>query len=233
MPRIYFFEKIDNFRDVGGYEVPYGFTSENVLFRCATPAQATQNDLDKCARIGIKTVLDLREDARKESDPSPFKADPRFVVIDKAVEGHGRVPKDYEDGLASYFEILSPESPYTAEVFRAILNAPKPLLIHCNAGKDRTGMFVFLLLLANGVRFEDANADYMASYPYLEHATKELVRKIPDFPAVCLTPNVFFLRDFYDRFLKKYGTIAGYLSKTGLNEEEIAGLCSLFKPQSK
>jgi hypothetical protein len=48
------FEKIENFRDVGGYAARYGETSFGVLYRSGTLADATPSDLDKLADLGVK-----------------------------------------------------------------------------------------------------------------------------------------------------------------------------------
>ena len=232
MPRFYTFERIANFHDLGGYETPYGLTADEVVFRSATLAYASKEDVEKLARIGIKSVLDLREDERKKAEPDPVKGDPRFTLIELPVNGSGRIPVDYEDDMESYFEIL--EDAYTARaIFQAILNAPKPMVIHCNAGKDRTGMFCFVLLLANGVRFTEVNTDFMLSYPELEAATVAIKKEMPDFPAVLLTPDVFLLRDFYTRFMKRYGTIAQYFEAIGLDEDEATALSNLLGKQEK
>lgn len=232
MFRSYSFEKIDNFRDLGGFECPYGMTSYGVIYRSATPCDATKSDVEKVARLGIKTIIDLRDPGSKEKKPSPFKGDARFSLIELEVNGNGRIPVDHEDSIASYMEMV--EDPYAArKIIQAILSSDKPCLIHCNAGKDRTGVFCSLILLAAGVRFEDINADYMASFPYLYEATKKIRAEHPDFPEVCLTPDIFMLRDFFVAFEEKYGDLVGYFEAIGLSEEDCDAFKNLLGKQEK
>ena len=232
MARSYFFEKIDNFRDLGGYGCAYGETSFGVVYRSATIAGATPNDIEKLAKLGIKTILDLREPAKKKAAVSPTKGDDRFQTIELDVNGNGRVPVDYEDGQASYMEML--EDPYTARrIIKSIIDCPKPCLIHCNAGKDRTGVFVYLILLAAGVDFHDINADYMSSFPYLYEATAKLKEAQPNFPKVCLIPDIQYLHDFHEAFLDRYGDLEGYFEAIGLSEDDCTSFANLLGKQEK
>ena len=220
-------EKIENFRDLGGYECRYGETSFGVIYRSATLAYASEKDIKKILSLGIKSVVDLREDPVKQKLPNPFKNHAEVKYFPLNVNGNGRVPKDYQDGIDSYFEML--EDPYTARlIFKTFIYAPKPLVVHCNAGKDRTGVFVFMILLMNGVSFNDINADYMLSYPYLFNMTIDTMTNHPEVSKHVLTPNIFYLKDFYDEFFKRYGSAENYCESIGLNDEEVLALSNLL-----
>lgn len=221
------FEKIENFRDLGGYECRYGETSFGVIYRSATLAYASNNDIKKIENLGIKTVIDLREEITKKNLPNPFKNHAKVGYIPLNVNGNGRIPKDYNDGIDSYFEML--EDPYTVrKILKSIIFSPKPLVIHCNAGKDRTGVFAFLILLMNGVDFYDLNADYMLSFPYLFNMTIDTMKNHPEVTSHVLTPNIFYMKDFYDQFLERYGSGENYCESIGLNDEEINALANIL-----
>lgn len=226
------FEKIENFRDLGGYETKYGETNYGVVYRSATLCYATHNDVEKIAGLGIQTVLDLREESTKSANPDPMKDDPRFEVIECNVNGNGRIPKDYPDVIDSYMEML--EEPSSArKILKSILYCRKPMIMHCNAGKDRTGVFSIILLLLAGVELDDINADYMLSYPCLRKMTHDTRAYHPEVPEVCLTPNIEYLHDFFSAFFERYGTVEQYCEAIGLNEEEIIGLTNLLGKQEK
>lgn len=226
------FEKIENFRDVGGYSARYGETSFGVIYRSGTLSDATTSDLDKLAELGLKSILDLRDDEAKSSQPDKTLNDPRFAEILLPVNGNGRVPKDHADQIESYLEMV--EEPVSARrIFLALAHAPKPLVIHCMAGKDRTGIFIALLLLANGVPFHDVNADYMLSFPYLSRMSRLTMAKYPDFPKTVLTPDVAFLREVMDRFSARYGMVDDYFQTIGLSDDDIALLDNLLGKQEK
>lgn len=230
--RHYHFDNIENFRDLGGYEARYGETAFGVIYRSATLCYASKEDIEKMHALGIKTILDIREEGTKATNPDPMKGDPRFEVIELNVNGHGRIPKDYQDGITSYLEMM--EDPKTArEILLTILNCEKPMVIHCNAGKDRTGVFTMILLLLAGVRKDDINADYMLSFPCLRKMTHDTRANHPEVPEHCLTPNIEYLFDVFQRIESRYGTIENYCSVIGLNEEEIEGLANLLGKQEK
>ncbi len=232
MFKSYAFQGIDNFRDLGGYECDYGMTSYGVVYRSATPVNATPADIEKIVGLGIRSVIDLREDSVKKTHPSPFKGDSRFKVIELNVNGSGRVPVDHDDVLASYMEMV--EDPYSARrIIRALLDCEKPCLIHCNAGKDRTGVFAALILTAQGVRFDDVNADYMSSFPYLFDATEKLLEMKPDFPEVCLRPNIHMLHEFMQMFFEKYEDFDGYFEAIGLSEADANAFKNILGVQEK
>lgn len=225
-------EKIENFRDVGGYAARYGETSFGVLYRSGTLSDATPEDLDKLASLGIKTILDLRDDESKKLQPDKTQNDSRFAEILLPVNGNGRVPKDHEDQIDSYLEMI--EEPVSARrIFLAIAHGLKPLVIHCTAGKDRTGIFIALILLANGVPFHDVNADYMLSFPYLTRMSRLTMLKYPDFPKTVLTPDVAFLKEVMGAFNKRYGTVDDYFRTIGISDDDIALLDNLLGKQEK
>ena len=226
------FEKIENFRDLGGYASSYGETSFNVVYRSGTLSDATPADLDKLASLGVKTIIDLRDDKAKKELPDKTMSDPRFVNVLLPVNGNGRVPTSRDDMVASYLEML--EEPYSARrVFQALMHAKKPCVIHCTAGKDRTGSFIMVLLMLNGVPFEEINADYMMSFPLLEALTKRTKTVYPDFPKAVLTPDVSFLRDVEAMFKERYESAEKYCEVIGLNEDEVDLLSNLLGKQEK
>ena len=233
MARFYTFEGIENFRDLGGYECDYGETQFGVIFRSATLKDATEKDADKIASLGIKTILDIREKKARDEQIGVIEKDPRFKVLSFDINGAGRIPNDYEDGVNSYIEML--DEPSSVRSFlMAILHEEKPLLFHCNAGKDRTGVFAGLLLALAGVDFRYINADYMASYPLLEKATVKLKQETPNLlPDVCLNPNIFYMRDVEKKFKERFGSLDAYLEGIGLNEDEVTGLKNVLGHQEK
>lgn len=233
MARFYTFEGIENFRDLGGYECDYGETQFGVVFRSATLKDATKKDVEKIASLGIKTILDIREKKARDGQVGLVEKDPRFKVIPFDIGGNGRIPKDYDDGVNSYIEMLSDPYPVRS-LFQAILHEDKPLLIHCNAGKDRTGVFAGILLALAGVDFRFINADYMASFPLLERATIQVKRNNPSLlPEVCLNPDIFYLRDVEKKFKETFLSLESYLEGIGLNEDELRGLENVLGKQEK
>jgi protein tyrosine/serine phosphatase/8-oxo-dGTP pyrophosphatase MutT (NUDIX family) len=226
------FDKIENFRDLGGYSARYGETSFGVVYRSGSLSDATPDDVDKLAKIGIKTIIDLRNDKDKTEKPDRTKGDPRFINISLSVNGNGRVPVNRVDMINSYIEML--EDPEQAKrIFLTIAHCEKPCVIHCTAGKDRTGCFCAVLELANGVPFHDVNADYMLSFAYLTRLCKITKKTMPDFPSAVLTPSAEFLKKVFVKFNKKWGKVDEYFSKIGLSKDDITLLNNLLGRQEK
>ena len=233
MARFYTFEGIENFRDLGGYECAFGETQFGVIYRSATLLGATESDLAKIKRLGVKTILDLRGNSVETTSDGIIENDADFKVLRFEVNGKGRIPKDWQDGIESYMEMLEDAST-CRRILQAVLHSEKPLLIHCNAGKDRTGVFVALLLDLAGVDFPSINADFMASFPLLEKSTMRIKAERPDFlPEVCLNPDISYLREVRQCFYKRYGSPEGYCEAIGLNDDEIFSLKNVLGKQEK
>ena len=232
MPRSEKFESIENFRDLGGYACDYGVTSFGVIYRSATLAFASPSDLDHMAELGIKTVIDLRGGEDQKRLPNPCAKDPRFKVIELEVNGNGRIAKNYDDYVGSYMEMV--EDPASArKILRTIMNAEKPLVYHCNAGKDRTGVFTLLLMAFAGVSLDDINADYMLSFPHLRKMTHNTRAHHPEVPELLLTPDIEFIPEFYEKFFARYETLEQYCEAIGLGEDEERCLRNLLGKQEK
>jgi len=226
------FEKIENFRDLGGYSAAYGETSFGVVYRSGTLADATPSDLDRMASLGIKSIIDIRSDNEKKTKPDKTKTDKRFTEYELSVNGNGRVPVSRFDQEASYIEMLE-EPSQARNIFLTLAHCEKPCVIHCSAGKDRTGVFCFILQLANGVPFHDANADYLLSFPYLTRLTRETRRNYPNFPEPVLTPSITFWKRVMAKFNKRWGKIDDYFNSIGINEDDCVLLENLLGIQEK
>lgn len=217
---------------MGGYYATYGETSFGVVYRSGTLADATPGDIEKMASLGIKSVLDIRSDNEKQKQPDKTSFDSRFTQYELSVNGNGRVPVSRMDQVNSYLEML--EDPRQArDVFLSLANCEKPCLIHCSAGKDRTGVFCFILMLANGVPFHDANADYLLSFPYLTRLTRETKKNNPNFPKPVLTPSITFWKRVMAKFNKRWGTVDDYFEWLGFDEDQIELLKNLLGKQEK
>lgn len=224
------FHRILNFRDLGGYECRYGTASYNVVYRSCRLSDADEDDIKKLESLHLASIIDLRDEPAKTDKPELALLGAKLISL--PVNGAGRIPIDQDDQVLSYMEMV--EEPYSArKIFQAILNAPKPTVIHCNAGKDRTGVFALLLLLANGVDIDDINADYLASFAYLHDMEKRVKEGLTSIPPFIIVPDEFYLDRFLEMFFNRYETLDGYFEAIGLSEDEIKGLSSLLGKQEK
>lgn len=174
--RILRFEGIENFRDFGGYRTPRGELPRGRLFRSAHQGRATDADLQRLEALNLAVVVDLRRPDERRRDPC--RRPPAFgaEVIETALEGDAEAPHlkflreaDLTAESAHGFMLDEyrrlPFEPAHLEVFRryfeALGRAEGPVLIHCAAGKDRTGLLVALTHHLLGVSSADIMADYL------------------------------------------------------------------------
>lgn len=214
--RHYNFDEIENFRDLGGYECRYGVTHYDVIYRSAAFGPLTERDKEKFKSLNIKSIIDLRDPAAKEKHPDPIFEGVKHYTLN--VNGNGRIAKDRTDMIESYFEML--EDPFTArKIFLTLAFAPKPTVIHCTAGKDRTGVFCAIILLLNGVSIDDVNNDYLLSPSLLPKLHAKSLNSPVKIPQEILYPDNEFFLDFYKAFIAKYGTLEEYFDSIGIVED--------------
>ncbi len=222
----------DNFRDIGGYGASYGVTSFGAIYRSADISKLQEGDLPSLFALNIQTIIDLRSDDVREEHPDPLSLLNIREYHALPVNGGGRIAVDENDMMDSYFEMID-EPVSAARIFRALINGEKPLLIHCTAGKDRTGVFVALLLLANGVDQVDVSADYYLSLPLLKRTRDETLKSYPDFPRAVLYPSPDFFPKFLELFFAKYRSMDNYFNFIGLNKVERESLANLLGTQER
>lgn len=226
------FENIENFRELGGYETPYGETACGVLYRSAVLSDATENDIGKIKKLGIRSVIDFRTPEIAEAYPDKTLNISGINTVQICVNGNGRIANDFDDMIDSYMEMF--EDPENArEVLQAIAYAEKPAVIHCTAGKDRTGAYSMLILWANGVSFEDISADYLLSFPYLPKLYQKAVTGERKIPLCVMEPNSHFMPALIDRFISTYGSPLEYFEHIQLDKTATSIICNLLHKQEK
>jgi protein-tyrosine phosphatase len=173
-------EGISNFRDFGIYAGRDGRRlKRGQLYRSAHHNQATDADLDALARLGIGLIVDLRRPGERTRYPSRRWAECRAAVLERPGAADDVEPPHLafllEPGLTAEivadrmvaFYRESPFDPGLVDIFRryfaALAEARGATLVHCMAGKDRTGIVVALTHHALGVARDDVLDDYLAT----------------------------------------------------------------------
>jgi hypothetical protein len=114
-----------------------------------------------------------------------------------------------------------------ADVARLVATAPVPVVVHCQVGKDRTGLVVALLLSAVGVTDEAIAADYALSagclQPYLD-LRRTLAAPPSSEPAHGMTSPPETMAALLGELRRTDGGAAAYLGAGGLREDELAAL---------
>jgi protein-tyrosine phosphatase len=175
--RIISFSGIHNFRDYGDYAARGGTKVKRAaLFRSSQHRDATADDLAKLGSLSIATIIDLRGDYERSTYPCPrpknFDAAVLFAEGDTAGNGpHNsdavrdlKTAKQAHATMVALYENMPFRPPLIAVYrlyFAALATRTGPSLLHCLAGKDRTGIAVALLHDMLGVHPDDIMADYL------------------------------------------------------------------------
>lgn len=160
-----------NLRDVGGHATRGGATlAWGRLFRGAAPTQVDPAVAMQLVRdVGIRRVLDLRtgEEVREEGVPRwPPDCEHLHVPLFTSIQAHWPNPIDRTPPSTArlYFEMLQAGTPALGRIVALLATPPaRPTLIHCAAGRDRTGIVIACLLDLLGVPEEVIAVDYALS----------------------------------------------------------------------
>ncbi len=220
-----------NARELGGLPTRDGATTRlRSLLRSDDLVQLTGEGLQALADYGVRTVVDLRWPDEVALKPHPLARSPRgmryhqisLLASDVAqwASLSGECTKEMWKCM-----VLEHTRPQLKEVLEVIANADaEPLLFHCVAGKDRTGLIAALLLALADVEPDAIAADYAASAALL--ADEYLLRysdlaREEIFEALrCPEEGVHNML----AYLAHYGGAAGYLGAIGLGDATIARL---------
>jgi protein-tyrosine phosphatase len=221
-----------NVRDIGGYRTADGrHTRWGQVFRSGGLSDLTEADQQYLAALGVKLVCDLRtmQEAARSPDRLPEGIPYRALPVygDKEASdklGISRLLLNLHrlDGLLleSYTHSMIAEKGHVfGEALRGIADG-LPALIHCTAGKDRTGILTALLLHILGVPEETIVADYTLTnrvYPRLMATLRRDVEPLSRIGIQAedlkplLSANPATMRDTLAYIRERYGSIDSYL----------------------
>lgn len=195
-----------NVRDLGG--VPTGDGGRirsGALIRADDLANLTAEGVAAVHAAGVRRVIDLRGRAETALLPGPFAGDERYrwlPFIDEVAD-QDRDPLAEATLLATYRGSVERNGRNIVAGLRAVADAPAGgVVVHCAAGKDRTGVLVALALAVAGVAPEEIAADYTRT-------------------AECLAETILGTLDLVT---ERYGDVPGYLARHGMAPAEIDAL---------
>jgi protein-tyrosine phosphatase len=191
MSRLLPFDAVDNFRDFGDYATAAGRrVRPGRLFRSGHHARATEADLARLGDLGLTTVVDLRRPSERRHQPSRRPTGFTAAVMESDHDDGGEAPHitflktadlteaSGRDFMHTAYRRIPYEAPHLdlfARWFRLLGETDGPALIHCAAGKDRTGLLAALTHHVLGVGRDDMIEDYL-----LTNAAVNLEARAPD-----------------------------------------------------
>lgn len=224
-----------NFRDVGGYPVDGGVTRSGKLFRSDGLHSLGDAGKAELRELGVKVVIDLRDDFETEAMPDDLEGLDVEVLRLPVFEGSGASQSTIGATLDDlYDKIVFQHTDVVVSALREIADtADEGVVVHCTAGKDRTGIVVALALLAVGVDRATVVDDYAQTQGYLAGDWLERMLTLVASHGVEVTPDLRVIMGgsppeameaVIDRIVRRHGGVREYLLAAGLDELELAKL---------
>ncbi|HEY0330856.1 MAG TPA: tyrosine-protein phosphatase [Rhodopseudomonas sp.] len=238
-PRHLALEGASNFRDLGGYPGKDGRSVRwRQIFRSSHLAQLTGADIAVLRGLGLKTAFDLRgvkerlgtmccvDDIAVHS--LPIEPAIMLALRDRIIAGAPlSVGETAELMRESYRDFVHNNTQAFRALFTHLLEDHAPLVIHCTAGKDRTGFACALILHALGVADATIIEDYLLTNRHyrLDDATARSLPLPADITAVLVSVEDSFLAAAFDAIRADFGGLDRYLAEgLGLGPPQRAAL---------
>lgn len=246
-----------NFRDIGGYLTGDGHVVRHgYVYRSETLSRLSEGDQERLRDLGIRTVFDLRAEFERRRSPSRVhrEHDVEFHPLD--------ISADLRAGADRFWSILRADRSSAGtrramlEIYREMPRAFEnslpvlfdrllgeggvPAVIHCHAGKDRTGFAVAMLLSAIGVPRTTIYDDYTMTDALgdAEAAAAEMAAMIaehlgsradPESAMPMVVANPDYLDCALQSVVAGFGSVDRYLRAVGrLDDDKRSMLCALL-----
>jgi protein-tyrosine phosphatase len=235
---------VPNFRDIGGYSAADGRrVRHGKVYRSQLILEPAAADLETLRQLNIRYICDLRGDPERKRAPNAWVEEPMpllrhldigmdvragadvllgMITADPTVNGvrrmmmftYSMLPRAFEGKLGLVLDDM-----LTGRDF--------PMLIHCTAGKDRTGFMTALILLTLGVSPEQVQYDYAltekysdmermmaASAAYLKGVVGDKIEADPEMLRLLCGTSPDYLKAALDVIETEYDAIENYLERT-------------------
>ncbi|ANJ26639.1 tyrosine-protein phosphatase [Agromyces aureus] len=224
-----------NFRDVGGLPASTGTIRDGVLFRSDGLYRLGDEGRDQLRDLGVGIIIDLRDEQEAARMPDDLDGLDVEVLRLPVFEGSGASQGAAGISLeALYDRIVTQHAPIVVDAVREIASAgDRSVLVHCTAGKDRTGVVIAITLLAVGVDRDAVIEDYARTEgnlagEWLEEMIELIGRYgVPDSPALRTlmggSPREA-IEGAIETIERAHGSAREYLLASGLTLDELARL---------
>jgi len=244
------FEGIVNFRDPGGLPLRRGGrVRKGRLYRSADLSRATDADLARLTALDLGVLADLRRFSERNFEPDrlpegfaariivnpdPQAGDPPHIATMRQFTGN---PDLLEEMVLTFYR-RAPLDPHLMTAMRDVVSAlatsDKPVLVHCSAGKDRTGIITALLFEMLGVEEEAIMVDYLASQDLvtganLDRLVADLATRLdlslpPSMVARVYGVDAIWLQAARQTMIEHAGSVAAYGALLGLEGATLESL---------
>lgn len=215
-----------NFRDLGGYRTMDGrYVKWGKMFRSDELHNLTMEDLRYLSSIPIRYVVDFRSQeeitALPDVNPSSVRKNYSYSIspgnlTDAVNIDPQTITTQQVDSLMMQMNVLLVTDSASIEQYINFFellqnNGDTPVMFHCTAGKDRTGMAAALILASLGVDEQTIMDDYLLSNRYLDGKYAGFKAENPNLaPLLEVKPE--YIRAGLDRIKQEHGSIENYLT---------------------
>lgn len=215
-----------NFRDLGGFKTKDGrYTKWGKIFRSDDLHNLTDDDLEYLSSIPLVSIVDFRSEPEikqaPDRNPTTLKnnyklsINPGNLLIYDSIAT--KTEAELELVMMQLNESLVSDSSCVRSYkdFFQLLQSDEemPLMFHCSAGKDRTGMAGALVLYALGIDEETIFNDYMSSNDYLGDKYAPLKEEYSNMSAMFEVRRKY-LKAGWDKIKTDYGSVDNFLTNT-------------------
>jgi protein-tyrosine phosphatase len=215
-------------RDLGGLSCGDTTLRRGRLVRSSMLGPLSPAGREAVRTHGIRTVIDLRADDEVAEAPSPYREGLAYrhaPFIAARTMGLHRAA--VEGTLSDELRRLTVPGGGLAIAVQAIAESEPGIVLHCLAGRDRTGIVIAIVLAAIGVPDDDIVADYVASDAELADNYVKFKGLNPDKVAevdAAIERRERTMRDVLTTLRLSFGGAAGYLGTAGVPPEQVVAI---------
>jgi len=245
-------ENASNFRDLGGIPTTDGRVVKwGKIYRSGKLSKLSKKDLNYFNTLGINTIVDFRDDTEVVKDKTRFPTNREVnrirtpigdrsgnmqAELRKQIKSANQDDFDSEKFVADVMRQFIDSFAYQYQPFLEIVAESKnaPVLYHCSAGKDRTGLGTALILGMLGVEKDVIFGDFMMSNYYRNKDINKTLRKTSLIAKQRITQPLVEVKESYiitafDAIDKKYGSMEAFFkNEYGFDDGKIEAFRNEF-----
>jgi protein-tyrosine phosphatase len=210
-----------NFRDLGGYPGKDGRAVRwRQIFRSNHLGHLTEADIDVLRSLGLRSAFDLRGAEERAAAVCAFEIAVHSLPIEPTVVSELQALLDAGLPLSSveaadamrnsYRSYVRQNTPRFRALFTLLLEDHAPLVIHCTAGKDRTGFASALILHALGVPEHQISQDYLLTNRFYRRDLSSGSDLPEEVKLVLMSVEASFLAASFEVIRADYGDLESY-----------------------
>jgi protein-tyrosine phosphatase len=226
-----------NVRDAGGWGTTDGrWMRTGALYRADDPVRITPEGRRAIEGLGLKAVVDLRQQSQFDRGPGFVDRTITFhiPIVDRVINTDDPPRIEEPHDIAGLYEDMAHRGREPlVEAIETIARfiGDGPVMVHCAAGKDRTGMVVALVQASIGVALDDIVAEYALSDVPSQRRRQVMVEQpIPGDPPVARSPEFLWTAPaeamalFAERAVEAHGSLAAWPVALGVSTDAVERL---------